>query len=166
MIGGICVVLMATVMSSSVSVLNRSLKTMPLSVILFYQAFVGVCVSLFLLIVSVVVGGRRLYFLDFSPFQNSLLFLGTGLGALALSFNTVAFQAGTSSFVSLFNYMNVCYALLAEFIIFHENFNVTEIVCCGVIVGICFLVGAEKIRVEKVKQNLTRMTEMQSINKL
>ena len=67
-VGGIVITLMATVMSSSVSALNRSLKAIPLSVVLFYQAFVGVCISLSLLIVTVVVGGRHLYFLSFTPY--------------------------------------------------------------------------------------------------
>jgi len=165
-VGGIVFVLIATVMSASVNALNRSLKSIPFSIVLFYHAFVGACITFIMLFAAVVFGGRPIYFLDFSPYQNSLMFLATGLGALAIAFNTIAFQTGTSSFVAMFSYMNVCYALLVDLILFQESVNMTEMICCGVIVGICFLVGIEKIRVEKIQQNLTRVTQMQELNKL
>jgi len=83
-VGGLVLVLMATVMTSSVNALNRSLKAIPFSVVLFYHGFVGACITFIMLFVTVVFGGRPLYFLDFSPYQNSLLFIATTLGAFAL----------------------------------------------------------------------------------
>jgi len=71
-------------LSSSVGVLDRSLKKIPFSIILFYHAFIGVFINFLVLFVAVAVDSRPLYFLDFSPYQNTLLFGATVLGALAL----------------------------------------------------------------------------------
>ena len=149
-VGGLVLVLYATLMTSSVNALNRSLKAIPFSVVLFYHGFVGACITFIMLFVAVYFYDRPLYFLDFSPFQNSCLFIATTLGALALAANTVAFQTGTSGFVSMCSYMNVCYALFVDLIIFHESLNLTEVIGCIAILAIVLVVGMEKIRLQKV----------------
>ena len=83
-IGGIFLILVASVMSAGIAVLNRSLKDVPYSIVLFYHSFFGLFMSSVFILLLITSTSRPLYFLDFSPFDNLLLFVATGLDAISV----------------------------------------------------------------------------------
>ena len=83
-IAGMSFILLASTMSAGIAVLNRSLKDVPYAVVLFYHSFFGIMVTSFFLVCGVVFEDRPLYFLDFSPFDNLILFGATGLDAISV----------------------------------------------------------------------------------
>lgn len=124
-IAGIFLMLMSSVMSASIAVLNRSLSKVPYSVVLFYHSFFGILVTGLLLLVFVTLTDRPLHFLDFTPFDNLILFGATALDAISVMSQTIAFQKGNASFISLISFVNIIYAMLADTFIFGENVNST-----------------------------------------
>ena len=71
-------------MSAAIAVLNRSLKDVPYSIVLFYHSFFGVFTTFVLLTSAVIFISRPLYFLDFTPVDNLLLFSATGFDAIGV----------------------------------------------------------------------------------
>ena len=90
-ISGIFLILLASVMSAGIAVLNRSLKEVPYSVVLFYHSFFGLFSSTVLIVLLVCFTSRPLYFLDFSPFEDLLLFVATCLDSISVMSQTIAF---------------------------------------------------------------------------
>jgi len=121
--GGIFLTILSTAMGASVNVLNRSLKHISFFLILFYHAFISSCITGILIITQMILADRPVYFLGFSPVQNGLMFGAIGCGALASIFQTIAFQSGNSSFVSLFSYMNILYSIVINLLLFQEKIS-------------------------------------------
>merc|ERR1711934_266582 len=121
--GGIFLTILSTAMGASVNVLNRSLKHISFFLILFYHAFISSCITGILIIPQMILADRPVYFLGFSPVQNGLMFGAIGCGALASIFQTIAFQSGNSSFVSLFSYMNILYSIVINLLLFQEKIS-------------------------------------------
>ena len=83
-VGGIVFILVASFMSSSIGVLNRSLKDVPYAVVLFYHSFFGIFITTTYLSAAFTFTSRPLYVLDFSPIDNTILFTATGLDAISV----------------------------------------------------------------------------------
>ena len=83
-VAGITFILLASFMSASIGVLNRSLKEVPYAVVLFYHSFFGIFATTTYLTVTCVMTNRPLYFLEFSPFDNLILFSATALDAISV----------------------------------------------------------------------------------
>ena len=90
-VGGIFLVLCASFMSAGIAVLNRTLKEVPYSVVLFYHSFFGLFVTSAFLLLSWLLTSRPLYFLDFDPFDNMILFSATLCDAIGVMTQTIAF---------------------------------------------------------------------------
>ena len=95
---------------------------------------------------------RPLYFLEFSPFDNLILFSATALDAISVMSQTIAFQSGNASFVSLISFVNIIYAMLSDIFIFGENVKLAQIISAIGILIVCIAIGLEKIRLSKIKQ--------------
>lgn len=76
--------LISAVMSASIAVLNRSLRGVPYAIVLFYHSFFGIIMTGILLFSAVAFTERPLYFLDFTPFDNFILFSATALDAISV----------------------------------------------------------------------------------
>ncbi len=105
--------------------INRTLKDVPYSIVLFYHALFGILLSAVMLFSLVLFTNRPLYFLEFTPFDNSLLFIATVMDSVAVATQTVAYQSGNASFVSLISFVNIIYALISDFFFFNEPINMT-----------------------------------------
>jgi len=149
--GGIVLILLASVMSSGIAVLNRSLRETPYSIVLFYHSFFGMLATVTILFFWCVFGGRPLYFLKLARFDFILLAGASFLDAVGVLAQTVAFQSGNGSFVSLISFVNIIYAMLSDIFIFGERVSSTQITCASAILSICIGVGFEKIRLNQIK---------------
>ena len=81
---GIFFILVASFMSASIGVLNRSLKEVPYAVVLFYHSFFGIFVTTTYLATAFIFTNRPLYVLEFDPLDNSILFGATCLDAISV----------------------------------------------------------------------------------
>ena len=132
--------------------LNRSLKEVPYAVVLFYHSFFGIFATTTYLTFTCAMTNRPLYFLEFSPFDNLILFSATALDAISVMSQTIAFQSGNASFVSLISFVNIIYAMLSDIFIFGENVKLAQIISAIGILIVCIAIGLEKIRLSKIKQ--------------
>ena len=150
-VAGILLILIASVMSACIGVLNRSLRDIPYAVVLFYHSFFGIAATTIYLASALLIASRPLHFLSFSPFENLLMFSATGLDAFSGMCQVIAFQSGSASFVSLVSFVNIIYAMLSDIFIFGEPVTVVQIVSAIGILIVCVAVGYEKIRLSQIK---------------
>ena len=72
-VGGIFLILLASVMSSGIAVLNRSLKQIPYSIVLFYHSLFGMIATVVILFVWCTFFDRPLYFLELARYDFAML---------------------------------------------------------------------------------------------
>lgn len=84
-------ILVASWMSAANQVLNRSLKDVPYSIVLFYHSFFGLVASSVTIAVLLLVTKRELAFLGFEPFENALFFGATAADTIGVMAQTIAF---------------------------------------------------------------------------
>ena len=159
--GGIVLTLVASVMSAGIAVLNRGLKDVPYSVVLFYHSFFGMFTTFIFILVLVVFTSRPLYFLDFKPLDNLFLFGATGFDAIGVMTQTIAYQSGTAGFVSLISFVNIIYAMFADILIFNEPVSATQILSAIFILVICVGIGYKKIAYTKLRKRLIEATRVE-----
>ena len=158
---GAFLVLIASVMSAYSAVCNRNLKDYPYVVILFYHSLFGIMASLTFLVIAFIFFDRPLYFLDFNPFDNAILFSATALDAFSVTSLTIAYQSGNASFVSLISFVNIIYAMLSDIFIFGEPVSLIQILAAGAILCICVFIGYSKVQVHKVKDTVFEATQIE-----
>ena len=78
-------------MSAGIAVLNRSLKEVPYAVVLFYHSFFGLFATFTLLASLKIFADRPLYFMEFTPIDNAILFGATLLDTIGVMSQTIAF---------------------------------------------------------------------------
>lgn len=83
-VAGITLMFVASLMSSGIAVLNRTLANVPYSVVLFYHSFFGIFISFVLIVGLGVMVDRPLYFLSFTNFENGILFVATFMDAIGV----------------------------------------------------------------------------------
>lgn len=88
---GIGLILMASVMSSGIAVLNRQLKHIPYSLVLFYHSLFGMAATLLILFVGCTFFDRPLYFLELARYDFALLGAASFLDAIGVLAQTIAF---------------------------------------------------------------------------
>ena len=158
--GGIALILIASVMSSGIAVLNRSLKQTPYSIVLFYHSFFGMLATLTILAVWCLSTDRPVYFLALARYDFMLLVGAAFLDAIGVLAQTVAFQSGNGSFVSLISFVNIIYAMLSDIFIFKQKVSATQITCASAILAICIGIGFEKIRLNNIKQKVLEVAQV------
>lgn len=71
------------------------------------------------------------------------------IDALSVFGQTLAFQRSASGFVSLISFINVVYAMAADYFIFEESLSSKEIIAASVILFVTIVVAIKKIAGEK-----------------
>ena len=107
------------------------------------------------------IGDRPIYFLSLARYDFMILLAAAFLDAVGVMAQTVAFQSGNGSFVSLISFVNIIYAMLSDVFIFNQKISSTQIVCAMAILSICIGVGFEKIRLNNLKQSMIETTKIQ-----
>ena len=88
---GVFLILFASLMSASIAVLNRSLREVPYSVVLFYHSLLGMTATVAILFVGKLIFGRPLYFLSLARLDFGILALASLLDAIGVLAQTVAY---------------------------------------------------------------------------
>ena len=121
------------------SVLNRTLKEVHVSVIMFFHACFGITFSLTLLFANVWISGTELQI--YTKRQYGIMVLASLCDYVAVNCQTLAFQKAPSSFVSLVGYVAVLYAFLSDVCVFHETIYLTEILAALTILSVTIYVA-------------------------
>ena len=98
-------------------VVNRKLKAVHVTIIMFWYGLIGFSCSLICLFLWA--WATRSSFMIYSSMGYLWLILGSLGDNAAVVFGIVAWQKDTSSFVSLIAYVSVVYAFLSDYFIFN-----------------------------------------------
>ena len=147
---GYSLIFMNSWIFASNCVLNRALKTVPLSIVVFWHGTCGIIMALVGILIedwfmaSGAASGLRILNYDSRVY---LLMVGaTVFDTLAVIAQTRAFQSDSSGFVALIGYVAVLYSFLADQVIFHEQFYWLELVAALVILLVTVSASIVRIR--------------------
>jgi len=119
------VLVFAAAWSFSVNcVLNRTLKEISFSVVMFYHGLIGVLLTMLAISSDMYVNGSEFRLAQYPSHIFWLTVFSGLLDGLRGYCMTIAFQSDSSGFVSLFGYINVAYAFAADVFIFKETFGI------------------------------------------
>ena len=129
-------------------VLARALNSINASVLMFWHGVLG------LLLASVAIAvvawanptdaGLQMFNYDHKVY--GLILAATLFDTLGVNSQTIAFQSGSSGFVSLVSYVNVLYAFLSDCLIFHESFSWVQLLASSIILIVTVITSVVKLR--------------------
>jgi len=142
---GLLCALAASIFLSFAAVSVRKIKSMPLSVIVFWFAFFGAIFSAAFIGTEVSINGSEAFRL--SGYSQRQIMIAGGAALLdtgALVTSNLALQLGSAGFVSLFTYMNIVYAFLIDVFFFEEQFNTVVLIASVVIMAVALIAAIFK----------------------
>ena len=106
-------------------VMVRALSFMHSSVLMFWHGVLGLIMAAIAIAAMALANpsgsGLSLFSYDLQTY--GIILAATLFDTLAINSQTIAFQSGSSGFVSLISYVSVLYAFLSDCLIFHESFT-------------------------------------------
>ena len=144
--------MLVAIFGGTTSVLNRTLKEVPPSLLMFYHGLAGMLVMLIWILIEAVVSGNGIRMLSYSKYQMLIMVLATILNSVAITSTTIAFQSDSSGFITLIGNSAAVYCFLFDTFIFHETFTMVEAIGILVILTVVITVAIFKLR-EKNKQS-------------
>ena len=139
-------------MLAGLFVTNRLLKGVDNYTVMFYHGISGFLISFIYLCVDAHNHGNFFFFVKYSPTQFFYCLLGCLSDCICVYSGLMAAQSGTLGFISLITYTQIVYAFLSDLFIFHENFNLIDLLAAGVIILTTIGVSIYKL---KLKANAT-----------
>ena len=130
-------------------VLNRALRGINPSVIMFWHGVLGFMLAIVAVGIDHFIGERNTNGLQLFNYSSDVywLMLGAALVDTITVFSmTIAFQSDRSGFVSLFSYLTVLYAFVADSLIFQESFTWVEMVAAILILVVTIFTSLVKLR--------------------
>ena len=73
------------------AVMNRKLKEVPTSIIMFYHSFIGAIITLAVIVIQKATSGNEIEMLTYSKYQWMFLLLGAFMSPIGITAQTVAF---------------------------------------------------------------------------
>ena len=143
---GLCLALVVAFFMAMTTVLNRRLKSIPASIVMFYHGLVGAIVILLWILADLCFSEKGLRMATYSGKMWLVLLASTLFSAIVTTSHTVAYQSDSSGFVVLVGNIGTVYFFLSDIFIFHEAFSILELVCVLVIAIIIVTISAFKIR--------------------
>lgn len=104
-------------------VMVRALSFLHSSVIMFWHGVIGIVMALGAIAVVALTTEQGFTIFSYDLQTYGLILAATMCDTLALNSQTIAFQSGSSGFISLISYFGVLYAFLSDCLIFHESFT-------------------------------------------
>ena len=124
---GLVIALIAAVCAGFNAVLSRSLRQIPLNVIVFYQSLFGMIIALLYILIEALVssseGGLRI--LSYTGQMYGICMISAALDNLCLYLFVIAFTADTSGFISILSYMRIVFAYTADMVVFDQELKVS-----------------------------------------
>lgn len=138
--------LIAAVFMGGLAVSTRALKGIQTSLILFWYAFGGIICTSIYLVLEVIIMGDPERFSNYTARHFLIAFASSCFDNLGMTSITIAFKADKSGFVSLFSYMNIVYAYLADIFLLDESLNTIEFLAALTILLVALSVAYYKLR--------------------
>ena len=130
---------------SGLMVSNRLLKGVPDLIIMFFHGLAGIVVSSLYLLYDSFAKEDHLFILKYSPWQYSLLLLGSFSDCLCVYSGIRAAQSGKLGFIGLVQYVAVIYGFFADVFVFKETFRANDLIAVAVILATTVGVSVYKI---------------------
>ena len=127
--------------------LNRSLKTIPTPIIIFYHACGGILIALTAMSIKAIATddeGSK-----FDDYSRNMLLIALGasfMDSVALFCFTLSYQLDSSGFVAIMTYMRIVYAFMVDTIIYHQAYKVGQLIASFVIVFVAVGIAYYKLR--------------------
>ena len=127
--------------------LNRSLKEIQTPIVVFYHTIGGMSVAASYILIEALVTGEGTRLSIYTARQYFFVFTASIFDSIALTAQTVAFQADSSGFVSLLSNLNIVYAYLCDLFWFDESLKILELIAALGIFGVAISVALYKLQV-------------------
>jgi len=143
---GIVIGVLTSILFATGNVINRTVKEIDVSVVLFYHTLIGTSGAFVAVLTYCLCTG--------TPFLTNSLdgWLLIGLGGLCdfvvVGSNIIAFQSDSSGFISLLGYMQVVYAFLLDIFVFKSTISVVQLASALVICVTTLTVAVYKARTQ------------------
>ena len=130
---GICLGIAAAFCDGTQAVLNRSLKEVPTSIIMFYHSLAAVVVTSIVILLRESNSSSDSSMSNYTGSMWLLLLLCTVTSSIATSAQTVAFQSDNTTLIILIANIGVVYSLLIDKYLFDERFKWIELASIAII---------------------------------
>ena len=124
---GLVIALIAAICSGFSAVFSRSLKQIPLNVVVFYHSLSGLTIALLYILIDALVsnsdGGLRI--LSYTGQMYGICAISAVLDNLCLYLFVVAYTSDTSGFVSILSYMRIVWAYITDVLVFDQELKVS-----------------------------------------
>ena len=141
---------------ASTSVLNRKLKEIPTSIIMFYHGLFGLIPIGAYILIEAARSETGMRMMGYSPTMFWGMVASTVFNAISVTCHTIAFQSDRSGFIVVIRNIEVLYFFLSDTFIFHETFTWVEFVgvfvIMVVVIGIAISRAMSKNNENKVKE--------------
>ena len=148
---GYCIIFVASWVYASNCVLNRGLKTVHHSIVMFWHGMCGlILAALAVFTEAAVKNDEPVRFFHFDQQIYLLMIAGVAFDTLGVNSQTIAFQSDSSGFVALLGYISVVYAYISDTLIFHETFSWIELLAAIIILSV--IVGTSVFKICQTKK--------------
>jgi drug/metabolite transporter (DMT)-like permease len=127
MVYGTVIMVVASVVNACMNICNRRLQQTHFSVVMFWHAILGFSVPL-VIIIAYAITTQTTFMVYPSGMAYLWIFLGACCDLMATTFNVLAFQNDSSSFLSLMAYTGVVYAFLFDFFLFKVSISGLQLI--------------------------------------
>jgi len=141
---GTAVAIAGSLIFAGSCVINRVIKDIHFSIVLFYHTIIGTSASL--VVVGIYSLCTKQSFLSYNATQWGLMLLGGFFDFITVAANIVAYQNDNSAFISLVGYIQVPITFLADYLIFHQVLNWVQLLCASIIFATTITVSCVKYR--------------------
>ena len=148
---GISLSLFGALSASTSAILTRKLKDADSTILLTVHGLLGfVVTSVVIALIPLFSGESQGYFaginlLSYSSQSYYYLFLALCFDVLGLNAMIIAYQSGSSGFVSLISYAAIVYSFALDLIVFDENFSLRQLLCSLITLSTIIVVSVLKI---------------------
>ena len=151
---GFVLIIIASLTQSITQVLNRSIKSLHTSVVIFYHGCMGSIGTIIAMLTYAQFSGKGLTITTYTSNQYLLLLLATAAESFSGYSSTLAYQSGASGFVSLLSYTCICYGFFFDLVFQKESFTIIELLAVFTILACTLFVSVYKLKVQKKQEKL------------
>ena len=155
---GLCLGIVVAIFAGTTSVLNRTLKHVPTSLIMLYHGAAGMIVSGVYVLFEAYFTGNDVKMLSYSSGNWLGIAISTFFNSVTVACHTIAFKSDSSGFIVLMGNVSVLYFFFADTFLFHEVFTSVELIGTVVIMTVIICIAACRTKTKTI--DLTRQKSL------
>ena len=142
---GLCIGAISAFCNGTGTVMTRSLKEVPASIILWYYGLFGIISTTIYIVIQVKFLDVGFLMQTYSQKLWLLLLLASVFNTATTTCRTIAFQSDTSGFVVLFGNISLVYMFLCDSFFFKESFSKVELSGILIILTVVISIAIYKV---------------------